>query len=124
MAGVSFKTPAIQPEVTVSCLPAPALPAAPLPARGFTRTSRRGECRGGALAVALRGKRKGFRSTEIMTVFLAQNRQGFRRNQKFDASAAPGTRVMSPAFSKVSTIWTVGAATSKWRRMSVRPRVV
>jgi hypothetical protein len=33
--------------------------------------------------------------------------------------AAPGTRVMSPAFSKVSTIWwTVGAVTSKWRRMS------
>ncbi len=32
--------------------------------------------------------------------------------------AAPGTRVMSPAFSKVSTIWwTVGAVTSKWRHV-------
>jgi hypothetical protein len=33
--------------------------------------------------------------------------------------AAPGTRAMRPAFSKVSTIrWTVGAVTSKLRRVS------
>ncbi len=33
---------------------------------------------------------------------------------------APGSRVISPAFSSVSTIWwTDGAVTPKWRRMSV-----